>query len=714
MSSLDSWAFSGSGGGLTGSLAWRYTVHSPNAMWLAVAQAGSGALAAAWTDTPLGTTGVPDGHVVLLSAASGRVQWSEATAGFPRSLAFDAQRGQVVVEEQADPTLQLSYTLAGLRIANGAVADQIVRGSALPFETLQIGNVTGPGAANWVVTEQQVVPCPPPFQGSDCLGNSQAVVLNPGDQAPAWVSQLPPGDAGFFAGVKVPYGLLLTRASTGPEVIVASQQTGEVPSPQTPLGNFVQDDVQLGPYSDVRALAGSDGHLLWSRSGGDEVSPPSIVATTMNGQPAVASINEEQDLHIFASSDGTSLGSAAMFAGGMFTAASADVNGDGTSDLIVGGESGGVFAVDGARLGDSPHILWHTSLGAPIHQIGVVRLSQNGPPSLVVAATDQLAVLSLNGSIRYQVRFPAGEFVWSFAAGDLGHGNVGIVVPTSALTALNGATGRQLWRYQPDGGNALFSDPVISAHGTVVAESAIPPANPLPPGEATDQAVTGIHGSTGAIAWHDTAASPAGTFTEPVLQGGVAAGQDIPGAAGDGVALAWSQGSTDSLGNTEIDVRDADSGTLQYSQTLPHFSVNGLLTGPSFGLAACIVTSNGGVEPGVADIQRSGVTYQTPENLGCLSAAATAGSLAIAQLAPVEIVTAGRDYPLAGGAVTQVFDPHDFGITSVAAVSAGAGDVVGLSYDWEVNDDIGIPMNLFGFLLSSLVLPTGVPVYSLP
>jgi hypothetical protein len=715
VSSLDDWAFSASAGGLSGSLAWSYTMHSPNALWLGLTQAGPRKLAAAWTDTPLDEPGVPGGHVVLLSARSGQVKWDAATAGFPRALAFDAVRGQVVVEEQADPTLQLRYALTGLRIANGATAGQIVRDNAMPFQTLQVGDVTGAGAANWVVTEQPFVPCPPPFQDFTCLGNSQVVAFTPGSQSPAWVSQLPAGGPAFFGGPKEAYGLLLARTGAGPEVIVASQQLGASPSPQTPLGDFTQD-LFLGPYSDLRALAGSDGHLLWSRSGGDEVGPPSIVATTLGGQPAVASINEEQDLHIFAAADGTPLASAAMFAGGMFTAASADVSGDGAGDLIVGGESGGVFAIDGSQPGDTPHILWHTSLGAPIHRISVVQLGKTGPPSLVVAATDKLAVLSLDGSIRYQVPFPPGEFVWTFAAGDLGSGSMGIVVPTNALTALDGSTGGQLWRYQPDGGNALFSNPVISAHGTVVAESAVPPANFGPPGEATDQTAVGINGTTGGISWQATAASPAGTFTLPVLDGGVVAGPDVPGGGGSAAALAWYQGSTDFLGNSEIDVRNADTGALQYSQILPNFAVSGLATGPAFGLAACMTTTNGGVEPAIADIQPSGITYQQPDTDGCSAATPTASSFLVAQPLPLELLAAPGDYPAAGGTITQVYDPHDIGITSAAAATfgAGTGDAVGLAYDWEVEQDLGIPMNDFGFLGTSATDPTGIPVYSLP
>ena len=721
VSSLDDWAFRPAGNGLNGSLAGRVTVHSPNALWLALAPAGPGTVVAAWTDTPLGVgAGLPDGHVLALSVALGRVRWSVATAGYPRQLAYDSSRGQVVVTEQADPTQALSYTLTGLRAANGAVAGQIVRDNAMPFETLQVAYVTGGGAASWLVTEQPYVPCQPPFQDYTCLGNSQAVALTPvgshGSQAPAWTSQVPPGGPEFSGSPREAYGLLVAHGSAGPEVVIASQQLNALPSTQTPLGDFTQDVAQLGPYSDLRALAGSDGHLLWDQSGGDEVSPQSIEAVSLAGRPAVVSVNSEQDVRLFAADDGSPLASSAMFAGGMFTAASADVNGDGTPDLIVGGESGGVFALAGNQLGSTPHILWHTSLGAPVHRIAVVQLDASGPPSLVVAATDKLAVLSLDGSVRYQVPFP-GQFVWTFAAGKLGNGRAGIVVPTNALTALDGPSGKQLWRYQPDSGSALFSVPAISAKGTVVTEYAVPPANFAPPGDATDQTVAGLNGSTGSIVWKDGAASPSGAFTQPLLDGGVAGGPDIGGANGNGVALAWSEGSTADLGSTEVDVRDADTGALQYTQTVPGFSAAILATGSAFGLAVCGFSQGGG-GPSIAGIAPGGVTLQRPGYAGCSAAAAVGSDFVVAQPTQLWLLAAPGSYPLAGGGpVTPVYDSqHDIGASSVAAVTLGhaAGYAVGLSYDWEVEQDLGIPMNSFGFLLTSAFVPSGLVTYPLP
>jgi hypothetical protein len=748
VSSLDDWAFRPAGSGLDGSLAGRVTIHSPNALWLALAPAGPGTVVAAWTDTPLGVgmPGVPDGHVLALSVALGRVRWSVATAGYPRQLAYDSSRGQVVVTEQADPTQALSYTLTGLRTANGAVAGQIVRDNAMPFETLQVADVTGGGAASWLVTEQPYVPCQPPFQDYTCLGNSQAVAFTPGSEAPAWTSQVPPGGPAFSGSPREAYGLLVARGSAGPEVVVASQQLNALPSTQTPLGDFTQDLTQLGPYSDLRALAGSDGHLLWDQSGGDEVSPQSIEAVSLAGRPAVVSVNSEQDVRIFAADDGSPLASSAMFAGGMFTAASADVaaaggpgqsstaaggpgqsstaaGGPGQSstaagapELIVGGESGGVFALAGNQLGSTPHILWHTSLGAPVHHIAVVQLDPSGPPSLVVAATDKLAVLSLDGAVRYQVSFP-GQFVWTFAAGNLGNGSAGIVVPTNALTALDGPSGKQLWRYQPDGGSALFSVPAISAKGTVVTEYAVPPANFAPPGDATDQTVAGLNGSTGSIVWKDGAASPSGAFTQPLLDGGVAAGPDIGGANGDGVALAWSEGSTADLGSTEVDVRDDDTGALQYTKTVPGFNAATLATGSAFGLAVC-GSSQGGGGPSIAGIAPGGVTLQRPGNAGCSAAAAVGSDFVVAQPAQLWLLAAPGSYPLAGGGpVTPVYDSqHDIAPSSVAAVTLGhaAGYAAGLSYDWEVEQDLGIPMNSFGFLLTSAFVPSGLVTYPLP
>lgn len=717
VSSLDDWAFQPSGSGLSGTRAGSVTVHTMNAMWLALSPAGPGTVAAAWTDTPLGIGAhLPEGHVLALSVATGRVRWNVATPEYPRQLAFDSSRGQVVVEEQADLTQKLGYTLTGLRASNGSVASQIARDNALPFETLQIGHVTGSSAVSWAVTEQPYVSCPPPFQGGTCLGTSQAVAFTPGSGAPAWVAQLPAGGPAFSHSPKEPYGLLLTTGSAGPEVVVASQQLGAISSPQTPLGDFTQDELQLGSYSDLRALAGSDGHLLWDHSGGDEVSPTSIVTTSQAGKTAVASFNEEQDLHVFAAAGGSSLASQAMFAGGMYTAASADVNGDGTPDLIVGGESGGVFAVDGAGLGSTPHILWHTTVGAPIHKISVVRLSKTGPAALVVAATDKLAVLSLNGAARYQVSFP-GQFVWTFAAGDLGNGSTGIVVATNALTMLDGLTGHRLWSYQPDGGSALFSDPVISAKGTVVADSAVPPASGKAPGTAADQAVAGLDGVTGKVVWTATAASPAGAYTEPLVDGGVAASPDIPGAGGNGVALTWMEGSTPDVDSTEVDVRDADTGALQYTQTVPDLGPVAVATGPAFGVAVC-GSSDGGGGPSVADIQPTGVILHQPGPVSCSAAAVAGGDFVTTLLGGGPLYVTPGNYPLAGtGSAAAVWDSrHDIEPAAVTSVALGArtGNAVGLTYDWEAEQDLGIPMNDFGFTLNAAMVPTGVATYALP
>jgi hypothetical protein len=710
VSDLDAWAFSPSNPGLSAQRIWRYSTKTPNALWLSLAPAGPSDLAVGWTDTPLGFPGVPDGHVVLLSAASGRVQWAVNTTGYPRSVGYDPTRDEVVTLEQTDPTQGIGYSLDGLALASGAVADRVTKASAEPFDDLQVGNVTGAtGLDNWVLTQQIYVTCPPPFGGS-CPSHTQAVVYTPGSNTPVWHSDLP-NPSKLLLNSDLPYGLALTSGPSGPEVVVGAEQLDLNQDPTSPLGSLSLTGYGLGAYSDLRGLAGATGALIWDDSGGDEVSAPYLAVTDYHGATAIASVNQEQDLHLFDASTGALADSAAMLAGQMWTATGGP--GPKLHEVITGGESGGVYALSPTTRHGQPQVLWHTSLGAPVHQIQLAQLTPSGPPSLVVAATDQIAVLSLTGAIRYQLSFPH-QFVWSAAVGDF-DGKSAIVVPTNALTAVNGQTGALLWRYRPDQGTALFSDAAVSAAGTVVSMYTVPPATGSLPGSATDQTALGITGFNGKVAWHTAGANPSGTYTEPDLFGGVLASQDIPGAGGNGVALAWNEGPTQGLDSTEIDVRDADTGALDYTQNVGETSNIQMSASPSAGLTACL----GLVLDAVAEIGPSGVTKQSPDPVGCGGAAVVqdrsgAADVLATGVEPWSLQVAPASYLTSGGTPVSVYDQRNsIGPTSVAGLGP-AGVAEGLSYDWEAEQDIGIPLNIYGYEAQAAQIPSGITIYSLP
>lgn len=704
---LDSWRFSPSASGLSAVRAWQYTMHAPNALWLSLAQAGPGNLAVGWSDTPIGAPAVPDGHVVLLSLASGQVQWNVATSGYPLALTFDPSRDQIVMAEQSDPAVALNYSIVGLQVSSGATAEHVALRNTTPYANLQVGNLTGSGGLDdWVIGEQPWVECPPILGGGTCPGHPDVAAFDPNAGKTLWRVTMPHPGA-VISGFQ-PYGLALTTGLAGPEVVVGAMDSLTSPGPATPLGDLDLLGDGYSAYSDLMALSGPDGHLLWSDRGGDEVGPPYITVSRYQGQPAIYSINIEQDLHIFAASTGSLLDSQAMLAGGIWTAATAP--GSHVQQVIVGGESGGVFGLSITGLSTKPQVLWRTSLSGPIQQIQVATLTPGGPPSLVVAATSELAVLTLDGTVEYQVKFP-GQFVWNAAVGTI-NGQTAIVVPTNALTAFNAQTGRRLWQYKPDSGTAEFSNAGISPAGTVVSMYAVPPGF-QPPGNATDQTAIGITLATGKVAWTQTAANPAGSFTSPNPDGGVLVSPDIPGANGNGVALAWNEGPSPFLGDVEVDVRDADTGALDYTQNIGQGNLPDLIAGPGFGLAACIGIAF--VSQTLADIQPSGVTLQ---NAGpCYGAAAVTlpgggSDVLLPDFGAMVVCSAG--FPQSGTGLVEVADPeHDLQLLGVTAVSQ-PGVAVGLNFNLMAPTDLNYPMNNFGQVLYGDNTPVGFTMYSLP
>src|SRR5207302_5988583 len=84
-----------------------------------------------------------------------------------------------------------------------------------------------------------------------------------------------------------------------------------------------------------------------------------------------------------------------------------DVNGDGVKDLIVGGESGTIFALNSRPLTDPPQVLWRQTVGGPVRQIYVADLDGDGRDEIVVAATHAITVLDAQtGAVRYTIPLP--------------------------------------------------------------------------------------------------------------------------------------------------------------------------------------------------------------------------------------------------------------------------------------------------------------------
>ncbi|HET6500790.1 MAG TPA: PQQ-binding-like beta-propeller repeat protein [Amycolatopsis sp.] len=525
----------GAPGALTATEAWHYSTGSQWGRLLGM-QAVGGGVAVSWSDTPLGlgVPGPPDGHVVLLDG-TGRVRWDQRTAGYPVLTRYDQARDELAVVEQTDPTRAISYTLAGLRVSDGRTVSATTTGDVLPT-TLTIGALSAHARPSWIVTgvattaDQVRVP-----YYAFTAGTVSAV--DPDKATTQWSHTLAAGpqSAPQPGAVEVVAG-----ANGAASVVVGSWLGSRTPTVAAPYGE--SDDLQ--------ALSGDTGAALWRRSG--DVGDPLSLATTGT---SVRGVTAEEDAVSYDAAGGTPEGTAPLL-GSLYSAVSADVNGDGTPDYLTGGQSGAVYAVDGATLtpaDDAPRILWRADVGGPVHQI--VPATLGGKQVLAVAATSGLALIDARtGKVLRTMPLP-GQYVWNVAVGSAGSRTV-VVTATDRLSAFDANTGKPVWTYRAPVA-AYFADASV-VDGVVVTEY----QNQVATNQAaTSMAALGIDAGTGRLVW-TTAADPA-TTRAAQLRNGVIAGAGIPGAGSDGAAFTWGT----SNGQGRVDVRDARTGNLVYSNT---------------------------------------------------------------------------------------------------------------------------------------------------
>ncbi|HEU5419580.1 MAG TPA: hypothetical protein VFV41_17965 [Streptosporangiaceae bacterium] len=555
-SSVRALTFRQDGGRLRATQRWKYGTHTPWGRYFALVPASSGEVVVAWSDTPpgLGIPGPPDGHVVALSEADGRVRWDKRTAGYPVLASYDPARGLLAVVSEQDPAEGYSYTLTGLRPADGSAALAIRRAGDVPTTlTVTAGQPGEPD--RWLVGAIDTHEAPADEGGGPDYTSGRLTAVDPARQRQVWSVRVhAAGLAPLMPGAVV---------SAGGAVVAGSWDTALEPiSAQHPY--LVSTDLE--------GFALSTGRRLWQRSG-DSADPVSLSVAG----PAVRLVTLEQSAQLIDPASGRVRVTQPLF-GSVTAAVMADATGHGTSDLIMGDQSGGVFAVSGASLaGGRPRQLWQAQAGGPVVQMLVADLDGSGRPDLVVAATSRVVVIDLRtGRIRYQVSFP-GQYVWTVATGQLGSGSTartGIVVPSTSLTALDGRTGHRLWTWRP-ASPSYFSTAQVT-HGMVVSDYV---SKVAPDAAPAAMAEVGISGASGKLAW--TAAQSAPATDRPQLWNGVVASPDIPGAGGLGVASAWLTPG----GDGRVDVRNAVTGALAYSNTAPEmYGHEGFLTDPQLGL----------------------------------------------------------------------------------------------------------------------------------
>jgi hypothetical protein len=621
---------------------WEYSTGAPWARLLDLTTTVGGSqpgIAVAWSDTPtgLGVPGPPDGHVLLLDAATGAVRWQVRTKGYPILTAADDQRGELAVVQVTDPTVAAGYTLTGLRYSNGSVAVSAPRADDIPL-SLGVGSGADDGwAVGAVDTTLQ--------DGNYNFGHGRVTLTDPATGSQLWSAVLP----GTSYGQPTPGAILVT----GGQVVAGSWLSAVNPTAATPLEQA--DSIVSLNYRTAR--------VVWSRAGdpGDPVS----LSVVPNGAGLVRAVNSHQDVETYAAAgsvtESTSGGDGEFISASTASVASAD-----STDLVAGDEDGDVVALDGRALSaGTEQVLWRTHLPGPVNQI--VRATLDGREVVVAAATSAVAVLDAKTGKVLRLIVVPGTYAYSVTVISAG-GTPAVVVPGSSLTAYALATGAQLWSYAAPAG-ASFSDAAY-ADGVVAAEYSNGTGESGQP--ATEMAAVGLSAATGKVAWSQ-AADPS-VVQSGQLWNGTFASPDIAGADGDGVAFAW----LDLDGNGQVDVRNIATGALLYSDTsqqlFPHTQ---FVASPSLGLVAVSGTGAAQITPSGAE--SSGYPFGQSAALATSSSGDTALLTADAGVAAYStgIFTSSSPSVLASN------NTYDSGLL-VSGDFAGNGtrQVVGMPADW--------------------------------
>jgi hypothetical protein len=541
---------------------WRFETGMQWTRWLAAQPAGDGLVAASWMDKPLGAVSGTPGHTVLVEAATGSVRWQhEDVLGYPRLIRFDPGRSAIVVAEEADPLVgeisgsSVDYpyriSLVALDLGSGQAITTVTRDNSILL-SLQVANVAGSQSAEWLVGDVEVTDYPNATSPSTGMGLADYIVagrvsaLDPDAGSAVWTRQTRCQNDLPFAQTcdPLPYNYGLQVAGSPPVVVAASLS---------------------GASTGLRGLSGSSGAVLWDRAG-DPAFPLFLASAQGPDGPTVLAATPSLVQRSYDVRTGETVMSSPI-PYDLHAVDAVDLDHNGTKELIAGGASGAVFAIDVSNPESS--ILWATEVDGAVHKVEVVDLGSDGRREIVAANSSGITVLDLDGDLlpARSITYPdPNDYVWTFTTGDVnGDGRTDLVVPTTALTAYEGRSSSQLWRFA--GTNpavlAYFSEAVVTPDHRVAAQwltrSGIPFLN-----ARSHQVVTVIDGPTGQVAWARALPSKFGIVD---LWRSVAIDPDQSCGPGSTIAFTWD----DSPPTTPVgwfartDFYDSQSGALCFT-----------------------------------------------------------------------------------------------------------------------------------------------------
>lgn len=511
-------------------------------------------IAIAWSDTPLGlgVPGPPNGHVLLLNAATGAVQWKVNTPGYPVLTAADDQSGELAVVQASDPTVSVGYTVTGLRYSDGATTTSVRRAGVLPL-SLAVGSG---GEDGWAVGGMYAKLA----NGAYTPSAGSVTLTSPATSRELWSVKLPASSV----GAPLPGGVLVA----GGEVIAGAWVGGNLPTAAEPIS--VVDS--------LTALSYQTGRTEWQHTG-DSGDPLSLSA--VNGGPGlVRAVTSHQMVETYG--PGGQAAQSTAGPGDFLSGTTASISGPGRTDLVAGNENGDVYAMDGRALAaGTQRVLWRAHLPGPVQDIEATTIG--GRQVLIAAATSAVGVIAADTGQVLRVIPTPGTYAYTATFINAG-GTPAVVVPGTSLTAYSLVTGASLWRYPAPSGSwfsdAAYADGVVAAEYSGASSYVNGGLQP-----SANMAAVGLQAATGAVAWSAPAASGVANGD---LYNGAFASPDIAAAGGDGVAFAW----YDTDFESQVDVRNIVTGALDYSDSTYELSAfSQFLASPSDGLIG--VSQNG-------------------------------------------------------------------------------------------------------------------------
>lgn len=406
-----------------------------------------------------------DGSQVVHLGPEGAVRWTKDLADPPVLVRHDASRNLVLLQTLPGSDAS-SYRIRAFEEATGRVAHDRTREEATLL-SLAVADVAGGPRAEWIHAEVSSGSFP---TGREPVGSVHA---------------------------RTPDDTLWSHAIECPDC-------ADLPLPVSlrPVDGGVAVGILVGSSGQLAMLDGSSGTPRWHV---DDGAPFPVFGGTVDGE--LAALTPGMIVKVHDPRSGKARTDRPLVYE-IHDAAVHDVDGDGGSDLLVGGASGTIFALDGDRLGPDPAVLWTARLDGGVHHLELADLDGTGPPELVAVASRTVAALDVaSGRPLYRIHRP-DAYLWTAAVDDVdGDGLDDVVVPSDTLTAYRGTDGRVLWDHDPmpDVTN-YFATPVV-ADGTVVSQYLVSVQERTFAAPRHHHAVVALSGD-GAVEWRDVRVAP--------------------------------------------------------------------------------------------------------------------------------------------------------------------------------------------------------------